>query len=155
MSKKTQKSTSKDNKAQVKQLTQHQLNFLGALEKSLSIVSHAARATGICRDLHYKWIKESPLYAEKAAATREVVLDFLESNLFQQVKAQVPASTIFALKCLGKHRGYFEKSQIEHSGQLGINAKIDFTKLSDEQLRAIAAGSSFSDVGITEEDERD
>jgi len=145
MRKKKQNPTAKELKPQ---LSQKQLNFIAALEKKLGIVTHAAEATGICRDEHYKWLKDNPLYAEKVAATREVVIDFVESSLMQQVLDKVPASTIFAMKCLGKHRGYFEKTQVEHSGQLDINAKIDYTKLSDEQLRAIAAGASVSSVGV-------
>ena len=136
-----------------KRLSKKQLNFLAALDKNLGIVTHAARETGTCRDEHYHWLKENPLYAEKAAAVRETVIDFVESSLMSQVRDKVPASTIFAMKCLGKHRGYYEKLQVEHSGHIDVKP-VDIKNATDDELKRLiesataAIASNASGTGV-------
>jgi hypothetical protein len=87
--------------------------MLEALEKSLGIVSTAAKLAGIDRTTHYVWLKADPDYKKAVASIADSVLDFAESHLYKLVKEGNPAATIFFLKTKGKKRGYIERQEIE------------------------------------------
>ena len=86
--------------------------MLEALEKSLGIVTTAAKIAGISRGTHYDWMKEDEDYKKAVEAVGDVVLDFAESQLHKQIKDNNTSSTIFYLKTKGKKRGYIEAQEI-------------------------------------------
>tara|TARA_R110000787_G_scaffold128491_7_gene240223 strand:+ start:505 stop:858 length:354 start_codon:yes stop_codon:yes gene_type:complete len=92
-------------------------SLLEALELSLGIVSTACRSARVGRTTHYRWIKEDPEYAALVKEIEDVAVDFAESSLHQQIKKQIPSSTIFYLKTKGKKRGYIETQDITTGGQ--------------------------------------
>jgi hypothetical protein len=87
--------------------------MIEALEKSLGIVSTAAKVAGIDRSTHYAWLKEDDEYKRAVEQVQDSVLDFAESHLYKLVKEGNPAATIFYLKTKGKKRGYIERQEIE------------------------------------------
>jgi len=87
--------------------------MLEALEKSLGIVSTAAKMVGIDRSTHYAWLKSDEEYKKSVNSIQDGVLDFAESHLYKLVKEGNPAATIFFLKTKGKKRGYIERQEIE------------------------------------------
>lgn len=80
--------------------------MLAALEKSLGIVTTAAKQAGIDRWTHYDWYKKDPDYKAAVDALDEVVLDFAESKLHGQIMKGDTTATIFFLNHKGKKRGY-------------------------------------------------
>lgn len=86
--------------------------MLESLEKSLGVVTSAARAAGIDRSLHYKWMKEDDEYKEAVADISEVAIDFVETHLHQLIQQGDTAATIFYLKTKAKRRGYVERQEI-------------------------------------------
>ena len=89
--------------------------MLRALEKSLGVVTTAAKATDIDRTTHYVWMKNDDAYREAVISLNDVALDFAESQLHKQIQNGEVTSTIFYLKTKGKKRGYIERSEIENS----------------------------------------
>lgn len=87
--------------------------MLAALEKSLGIVTTAAKSAGIDRNTHYNWLKSDKAYAEAVKELENMPLDFAESQLHKQIKSGSTAATIFFLKTKGKVRGYIETQNIE------------------------------------------
>jgi len=87
--------------------------MLDALERSLGIVSTAAKMVSIDRSTHYAWIKADTDYKKAVDSIQDSVLDFAESHLYKLVKEGNPAATIFFLKTKGKKRGYIERQEIE------------------------------------------
>ena len=87
-------------------------DFLEALERSLGVVTTAARSCNISRRTHYRWLEEDEDYAESVKDIQESAIDFAESSLHQQIREKIPSSTIFFLKTKGKHRGYVETQDI-------------------------------------------
>ena len=87
--------------------------MLEALDKSLGIVSTAAKMVGIDRSTHYAWMKSDEEYKKAVDSIQDGVLDFAESHLYKLVKEGNPAATIFLLKTRGKTRGYIERQEIE------------------------------------------
>ena len=92
--------------------------MLEALEKSLGVVTTACRMVDISRKTHYEWCKLDEAYKEAVDDIADIALDFAESQLHKQIKDGEVSSTIFYLKTKGKKRGYIEKNEIEHSGDV-------------------------------------
>ena len=86
--------------------------MLEALEKSLGIVTTAAKSVGIARSTHYDWMTSDPAYKEAVLSISDMALDFAESQLQKRMKDGSDAAIIFYLKTKGKRRGYIERQEI-------------------------------------------
>lgn len=94
--------------------------MIEALEKSLGIVTTACKMVGICRSSHYDWYNSDMEYKEAVDGIADLTLDFVESKLHKQIEKGEVSSTIFYLKTKGKKRGYIEKQEIEHTGNMQV-----------------------------------
>lgn len=94
--------------------------MIKALEKSLGVVTTAAKAAGIDRLTHYNWMRTDPKYKAAVESIADIALDFAESQLHKNMQNGSDAATIFYLKTKGKRRGYVEKTEVEHSGGMKI-----------------------------------
>ena len=98
---------------------QHKKAMLDALEKSLGVVTSAAKAVGIGRTTHYLWLQEDKEYKAAVDELSDVAIDFAESQLHKQIKEGNSTATIFFLKTKGKKRGYVERQEVDvSSGKL-------------------------------------
>jgi hypothetical protein len=89
--------------------------MLAALKDTLGVVSPACEMVGISRNTHYVWMKEDEEYKLSVDDLLEFQMDFVESKLFTNINNGDISSTIFYLKTKAKKRGYFEKSNIDHT----------------------------------------
>ena len=94
--------------------------MIDAMEKSLGIVTTACKIVGISRWLHYDWMKTDPEYKSNIEDVSEIVIDFAESQLHKRMREGSDAATIFFLKCRARNRGYIEKQEMDHSGEIKI-----------------------------------
>ena len=124
--------------------------MIEALQKSLGIITTAAKSVGIDRGTHYKWYRKDKKYRASVDDISERSLDFAESKLHQLIAGIVlpetkvfvvqgkkgketlvhegqkhyppdSTATIFFLKCKGKRRGYVEKQEVVISGNLSLS----------------------------------
>ena len=95
--------------------------MIQALEKSLGVVTTACKQVDISRDTHYRWMSDDEDYKAEVESLSDVALDFAESQLFKKIKDGDTTAMIFFLKTKGKKRGYVEKTQIEHSGEMRMS----------------------------------
>lgn len=89
--------------------------MLKALKQTLGVVSPACDLVGISRNTHYTWIKTDEDYKREVDDLLDFQLDFVESKLFENINSGDTGSTIFYLKTKGKHRGYIEKMEYDHT----------------------------------------
>ena len=108
--------------------------MLAALESSLGIVTTAAKSAGIDRSTHYNWLRDDPAYKAAVDDIQEIALDFAETKLHKQIENNEVVSTIFYLKTKGKRRGYIEKTEHEHSGQIAITKPSWFDSETADKL---------------------
>lgn len=94
--------------------------MIEALIDCKGVVTDAVKAADIARATHYLWMKEDADYRVAVEDVNEVTLDFAERKLHALVEKGDVAATLFLLKTKGKKRGYIEKQEIEHSGQVAI-----------------------------------
>lgn len=107
--------------------------MIEALEKSLGIVTTAAKITGIDRSTHYGWLKDDPVYKERVEDIGDIALDFAESKLHKQIENGEVSSTIFYLKTKGKRRGYVERTENEISGPDG--KPVQFQQITGMEIK--------------------
>ena len=86
--------------------------ILEALRGTMKNVTQACEKVGIARKVFYQWMKEDPDFKEAVDNMDEIILDFVESSLFSQIREKNTTATIFYLKTKGKHRGYIERNEL-------------------------------------------
>lgn len=125
---------------------------LKAFKATKGNVTEACAASDIARSTFYQWLQEDADFKEKVDAVKESLVDWYESRL--QALAQGaeyealdingeirtlrdkpnPTAVIFALKTLGKHRGYIEKQEIDTTIQpVQINVGITSDDSNDDK----------------------
>lgn len=85
------------------------------LKESFGNISKACKAVGISRGTFYNWQEADEEFKEATENISEYVVDEVENALFDQIKNGATAATIFYLKTKGKHRGYVEKQEVDHT----------------------------------------
>jgi hypothetical protein len=106
--------------------------MIQALEKSLGIVTTAAKSVGIERTSHYRWMNEDSEYKETVEDIENIALDFAESQLHKNMQKGSDSATIFYLKTKGRKRGYQESKDITTNGK-DMNTTITFVGLDDDE----------------------
>jgi hypothetical protein len=84
--------------------------MIASLQKNLGILAPALKEVSVSRSLFNKWYYSDLEFRELVDDIREEAIDFVEAQLFKQIKDGGAAPTIFYLKTKGKHRGYVEQT---------------------------------------------
>ena len=90
---------------------------LQALSISYGVITTACQQAGISRETFYRYLKEDQEFKAKAEEMQEIALDFVESKLFDKIKAGDIIAILFYLKTKGKKRGYIEKVMLDQFGR--------------------------------------
>ena len=98
------------------QKSTHKKAIIEALTKSLGVVQTACKTVGIDRSTFYKWYNQDEKFRKQVDEIENIALDFAESKLHKKIESGDTTAIIFFLKTKGKHRGYVEKSEVNHSG---------------------------------------
>lgn len=106
--------------------------LLVALEESLGIITTACKSTNIGRSSFYEYYNSDEEFKKSVDDIGEIAIDFVETQLFTQIKENNPTSTIFYLKSKAKHRGFSEIVHNEHTGKDGKPIELINVDVSDE-----------------------
>ena len=111
----------------LRQQNQHikKQQFLEALEKSMGIMSQAAKKIGVDRTTPYKWMREDEEYSNKVKELLNVSLDFVEGKLFEAIDSGNITAIIFYLKTKGKIRGYVERHELAGIDDKDLKVSIE------------------------------
>ena len=101
--------------------------FPELLEKHRCNVTAVCKQTGVSRAWYYEQLKSDPDFKQRCKDAEETVIDFVESRLYAQIDADVPASTMFFLKCRAKERGYIERSELTGKDGAPLEHKIELS----------------------------
>ena len=112
---------------------QHKKAIIEALEQSLGVITTACKKVGVGRTTFYGWLSDDPEFKEAVNDIQDIALDFVESQLFKQIKDSNTAATIFYLKTKGKKRGYVER--IEQETNHNFNTSFDIKTLYDREAQ--------------------
>ena len=92
-----------------------------ALDKHKGMIYLAANALGCSHNTIYNYAKRHPTVQDAIDRNRGQVLDTAELSLYNAILREEHWAITFALRTIGKDRGYAEKHEIEHSGDVRID----------------------------------
>lgn len=105
------------------------------LRSTRGMVSVAAARLGVTRQAIYNWVNKSDTVKEAMTDSREAMTDTAELKLFEAIAAGEQWAINLYLRTQGRHRGYVETTNVNHSGSLTVEA---IAKLSDEEVERLA-----------------
>lgn len=94
--------------------------IIAQLQRSHGNVSHAASALGLTRSGLSNRIHNSEALQQVLLDARQTIVDTAENALMAAVVAKQGWAVCFALKTLGKDRGYVETQQLQQSGSVEV-----------------------------------
>lgn len=86
--------------------------FLEVFQKSAGLMVTACEKYGCSRAMIYEMCKKDKDFAERIEEIKEKMIDFAESQLYQNIKNGDTTSILFFLKTKGRARGYVEKHEV-------------------------------------------
>lgn len=98
--------------------------LLEALERTLGIVTPACKEAGVSRDTFYKYYREDPVFKSQVDELENLTLDYVESQLFKQIKDGSERSILFYMKYKGRKRGYNDSLDITSGGEKITEIKL-------------------------------
>ena len=93
---------------------------IDAIQQTKGMLTLAAKRLGCAPDTIYRYVREYPTVAAALKIEREAVTDMAELALYKAIQAGEGWATCFYLKTQGRGRGYVERTEVEHSGAIGI-----------------------------------
>ncbi len=110
-----------------------------ALVRHHGLIGPAAADLGVTRQAVYTAMKRWPDLDDARRDARAFVVDVAEGSLYRKASAGEPWAVQFALRTLGRDRGYGDRLELQHGG------RIDLSNLTDEELVALRDGAARGD----------
>ena len=96
---------------------------MALVEEKHGNVASIARYLKVGRGVIYNRINGSAQLRDALKSARETMLDNVESSLYSQALNGNTTAMIFFLKTQGRDRGYQDKVDVEHSGDMVIQVR--------------------------------
>lgn len=91
----------------------HKQELLDILRKTLGNVTTACQKVGVSRQTFYQWRSSDPEFDEAVHDINEMTLDFVEQQMFNEIKKGNSRLIMFYLVNRGRSRGYSQKQEGE------------------------------------------
>jgi hypothetical protein len=122
--------------------------FIIAYKENFGNITISCESAGVSRSSYNVWVKNDPEFARKLAEIEpeEIMLDFGEHKLMERIAKGDTLATMFLLKTKGKRRGYIERQEVAHEGDvvkqitvnvLKANHVDDVPKLDGDENRSV------------------
>lgn len=113
--------------------------FIHALVSSNFSLSEACRISGVSYSQMDDWRRYDAEFRQLIEEIQWHKKNFFERALIDLVEERHPGATIFVNRTINADRGYTEKIQVEHSGNIGEGLSVDDLDLDLETKRKILA----------------
>jgi hypothetical protein len=87
------------------------------IRKYKGFVTAVCRASDMSRQNFYKRLQNNTDMQDALADAREEIIDLAESKLIRLIEDLNPQAIMFALKTIGRDRGYIEKQEIDQTNK--------------------------------------
>jgi hypothetical protein len=94
--------------------------FIIAYKENFGNITISCEAAGVSRGMYKSWCEKDPEFRKRLAEIEpeEIMLDFGEQKLMERIARGDTLATMFLLKTKGKRRGYVEKQEVSHEGDV-------------------------------------
>jgi hypothetical protein len=136
--------------AQFKDITKQA--FIIAYKENFGNITIACESAGVSRSTYNKWAKEDEEFRTTLAEIEpeEIMLDFGEHKLMERIAKGDTLATMFLLKTKGKRRGYVERQEVAHEGD--VVKQITVNVLRPEELENVTTKQLDGDENLQLED---
>jgi len=106
--------------------------FIIAYKENFGNITISCESAGVSRSSYNVWVKNDPEFARKLAEIEpeEIMLDFGEHKLMERIAKGDTLATMFLLKTKGKRRGYIERQEVAHEGDVVKQITVNVLKAS-------------------------
>jgi hypothetical protein len=107
--------------------------FIIAYRENFGNITIACHACGISRTMYQGWMKNDDEFKKALAEIEpeELMLDWGEHKLMERITKGDTLATMFLLKTKGKRRGYIEKTEVLHEGDVVKQITVNVVKPSE------------------------
>ena len=104
--------------------------FIIAYKENFGNITISCESAGVSRSSYNVWVKNDPEFARKLAEIEpeEIMLDFGEHKLMERIAKGDTLATMFLLKTKGKRRGYIERQEVAHEGDVVKQITVNVLK---------------------------
>ena len=104
--------------------------FIIAYKENFGNITIACEAAGVGRGQYKSWCDKDPEFRKRLAEIEpeEIMLDFGEHKLMERIAKGDTLATMFLLKTKGKRRGYIERQEVAHEGDVVKQITVNVLK---------------------------
>jgi hypothetical protein len=104
--------------------------FIIAYKENFGNITIACESAGVGRGQYKSWCDKDPEFRQRLAEIEpeEIMLDFGEHKLMERIAKGDTLATMFLLKTKGKRRGYIERQQVAHEGDVVKQITVNVLK---------------------------
>lgn len=104
--------------------------FIIAYKENFGNITIACESAGVGRGQYKAWCEKDLEFRQRLAEIEpeEIMLDFGEHKLMERVAKGDTLATMFLLKTKGKRRGYIERQEVAHEGDVVKQITVNILK---------------------------
>ena len=104
--------------------------FIIAYKENFGNITIACESAGVGRGQYKSWCDKDPEFRQRLAEIEpeEIMLDFGEHKLMERIAKGDTLATMFLLKTKGKRRGYIERQEDAHEGDVVKQITVNVLK---------------------------
>ena len=104
--------------------------FIIAYKENFGNITIACESAGVGRGQYKAWCDKDPEFRQRLAEIEpeEIMLDFGEHKLMERIAKGDTLATMFLLKTKGKRRGYIERQEVAHEGDVVKQITVNVLK---------------------------
>ena len=127
--------------------------FIIAYKENFGNITISCESAGVSRSSYNVWVKNDPEFAKKLAEIEpeEIMLDFGEHKLMERIAKGDTLATMFLLKTKGKRRGYIERQEVAHEGDVVKQITVNVLKASHVDELSNGAQQLDGDENVIED----
>ena len=127
--------------------------FIIAYKENFGNITIACESAGVGRGQYKAWCEKDPEFRQRLAEIEpeEIMLDFGEHKLMERVAKGDTLATMFLLKTKGKRRGYIERQEVAHEGDVVKQITVNVLKASHVEELSNGAQQLDGDENVIED----
>jgi len=128
--------------------------FIIAYKENFGNITIACESAGVGRGQYKSWCDKDPEFRQRLAEIEpeEIMLDFGEHKLMERIAKGDTLATMFLLKTKGKRRGYIERQEVAHEGDVVKQITVNVLKASHVEELSNGAQQLDGDENLQLED---